>query len=112
VPTLMEAEFASNVGYETPKFKTWQCWVIPGVKLKMIYSNGLFREDTLAADRATVLWRNPGGSSGDRTYRSEGSVIRRISRNDNGTVNETDVKLDLSYDPETLGRFKGYLCES
>lgn len=112
VPTLAEAQFANAVGYQFDRFKSWRCWVNPGVKLRIIYTNGLFREETLAADRSTILWRNPnGGASGDRTYRLDGSFLHRISRNDDGKVTESSSELDLSYNADTITDFKGYLCE-
>ena len=107
VPTLAEAELAKGVGYERDHESP--CWIIPGVKVKIIYSNGDFREDTLAADRTTVSWVNS-KYSGDRTFSLDGSELHRMSRARNGNVTDTSHPIGYAYNPEEFVRFTRYQC--
>ena len=114
VPTLAEAQLAVNAGYEIKGNNYWSCWVIPGVKLKLHDPEGLFREDALAADRTTIKWTAinlSGTAQGDRTYWFDGSLLHRIRRNQDGKVTETTSELELSYSPDKIGGFRGYLCK-
>jgi hypothetical protein len=114
IPTFVEASMASDVGYASKDGSRSQCWVVPGVKLRSINSRGSI-EFTLAADRRTTTFFAKGvaggkTSTGETTLSFDGDQVHEMITPYGGKTNEKIYPLEVTYDPERVGRFTGYLC--
>ena len=113
VPTMTEAQLAGGIGYESKDGRRSQCWLVPGVKVRVTYPSGR-EEFTLAADRNTITFVSfapKGTSTGDASFNSDGEMVRRTARFPNGKVKEDSYDPRYAYDPEEDGRFTGYRCK-
>ena len=114
VPTPVEAQLASNVGYASKIDNSFtQCWLVPGVKSKISNSTGS-QVNTLAADRRSVtqVYQGSKGTSvSERTVTFDGSNFHVIVKLQDGRTDDHLVNMDFPFDPQKNGHFTGYLCK-
>jgi hypothetical protein len=115
VPTFFEAAVAFGAGYGTNDGTNFQCWLIPGVKLRSV--NGDETVDfTLAADRMTATFfakraRSGETSSGEFKQTFDGLQVHEVSTPHGHEANEVRYPLEVTRSPDAFGRFRGYRCE-
>ena len=116
VPTFQEASTALDVGYASKDGSSFQCWLVPGIKLRWIRSKETI-EFTLAADRKTTTYFAKSSESGKTTTGEtinsfDGNQVHEVITPYGGKVNERIFPLEVAYDPDRVGRFTGYLCKN
>jgi len=116
IPTFEEAASALEAGYATKDGSNVACWVVPGVKLRSISPNRTI-EFTLAADRKTTTFFAKSTKSGktltgETTLSLDGNEVHEVNTPYGGKISENVYPLEVTYDPERVGRFSGYLCKN
>jgi hypothetical protein len=115
VPTLAEASQAIFVGYRFKGSITTQCWIVPGVKMRMANPDGSHQDSTVAADRTTVsfVMQDANGTSPwEESYAVDGDQLHATMRAPDGRVKEESRPFFRpAYNADYLEAFTGYLCK-
>ncbi|WP_037500390.1 hypothetical protein [Sphingomonas jaspsi] len=107
VPTFEEAFLAKGAGY------FGACWLIPGVKLRRVFSKG-FEDLTLAADRHSLSFVSNGPLGirpGDVSVTYDGTRVHQITKFADGTEREISFQFTPEFNLSPSTKFNGYLCQ-
>jgi hypothetical protein len=113
-PTFQEALMAFGTSYASKDGSSFQCWLIPGVKVLNV-SPAATVEITLAADRRTISFfaKAPKGGqtgSGEIILSFADGEVHRVIKSHDGTIRENRHPLGVNYSPDENSP-KGYLCK-
>jgi hypothetical protein len=113
-PTFQEAQMAAGVGYASKDGKSFQCWLVPGVKLRSV-SPVETVEFTLGADRRTLSFYAKGAktgqtSAGEVNVSFEGNDVHHVITPHEGKARVSNYPMGVTYSPDEV-RPKGYRCQ-